>query len=294
MSVAQQVFRFAPSPNGLMHLGHARSALMNFRAARATGGRFLLRIEDIDQARAREEHVAAILDDLRWLGLDWEQPVRRQSQHMAEYRAGLDGLRARGLVYPCFCSRGEIARAISATGAAVARDPDGSPHYPGTCRQLGARQVVARIAGGASPAWRLDMQSALGTLGARADALSWRELASPVSEAGRVEPARPEAWGDIVVARADVPTSYHLSVVLDDALQGVTRVVRGSDLFQATAVQRLLQELLVLAPPAYHHHALILDATGHKLSKSRASPSLAQMRADGASRDDIIRLVGLD
>ena len=269
----RRVFRFAPSPNGFLHLGHAYSALLNFELARESGGRFLLRIEDIDLARAKPEYEAAIYADLAWLGLDWERPVRRQSEHFADYAAALEQLDARGLLYPCACTRGEIARAA---GENPPRDPDGAPLYPGTCRGK-PRGHLREILAVGGVALRLDMAKALELLGAEAQALSWREHAE-----GEIA-ADPERWGDVVLARKDTPTSYHLAVVVDDALQGVTDVVRGADLRPATGLHRLLQRLLGLPAPSYRHHALLLCAEGEKLSKSRRSKTLRDLRAEGLS-----------
>lgn len=281
------VFRFAPSPNGPLHLGHALSALINHGAARAAGGRFLLRIEDIDTTRCRPAFERMILDDLAWLGLDWEEPVRRQSAHFADYRAALARLDAMGLVYPAFESRAEI-RALIAAGEAAGtpwpRDPDGAPLYPGTARLLDPAERARRLAAGAPYALRLDTAAALRRLGRP---LAWQEEGE-----GEV-PADPLAWGDVVLARKETPTSYHLSVVVDDALQGVSHVVRGRDLYAATAVHRLLQALLGLPAPLYRHHRLILDSEGRKLSKSTGAASLAALRQAGASPADIRRLVGL-
>ncbi len=269
----RRVFRFAPSPNGFLHLGHAYSALLNFELARESGGRFLLRIEDIDLARAKPEYEAAIYEDLSWLGLDWERPVRRQSEHFADYAAALEQLDARGLLYPCACTRGEIARAA---GENPPRDPDGAPLYPGTCRGK-PRGHLREILAVGGVALRLDMAKALELLGAEAQALSWREHAE-----GEIA-ADPKRWGDVVLARKDTPTSYHLAVVVDDALQGVTDVVRGADLKPATGLHRLLQCLLGLPAPSYRHHALLLCAEGEKLSKSRRSKTLRDLRAEGLS-----------
>jgi glutamyl-Q tRNA(Asp) synthetase len=269
----RRVFRFAPSPNGFLHLGHAYSALLNFELARESGGRFLLRIEDIDLARAKPEYEAAIYADLAWLGLDWERPVRRQSEHFADYAAALEQLDARGLLYPCACTRGEIARAA---GENPPRDPDGAPLYPGTCRGK-PRGHLREILAVGGVALRLDMAKALELLGAEAQALSWREHAE-----GEIA-ADPKRWGDVVLARKDTPTSYHLAVVVDDALQGVTDVVRGADLKPATGLHRLLQCLLGLPAPSYRHHALLLCAEGEKLSKSRRSKTLRDLRAEGLS-----------
>ena len=277
-------FRFAPSPNGYLHLGHALSALLNADMARAAGGRLLLRIEDIDAMRCRPEYQAAICEDLRWLGLAWEEPVRRQSEHFADYRHALGQLEAMGLVYPSFESRAEIA----ATSAG--RDPDGAPLYPGTAKTLSVTERRERIASGAPYALRLDMTSAL----ARLPQLTWQETgAGPDGETGAVA-ANPAAWGDVILARKDTPASYHLAVVVDDGAQGVTDVVRGRDLFHATSVHRLLQALLGLPAPHYHHHRLVLDAEGRKLSKSTQATGLRELRAQGLTPTDIRRLAGLD
>jgi glutamyl-Q tRNA(Asp) synthetase len=277
-----------------MHLGHALSALLNFRAAQATGGRFLVRIEDIDPARSRKEHVLQLFDDLAWLGLAWEEPVRRQSDHFADYQGALDGLRARRLVYPCFCSRSDIARVHESRADGSHRDPDGAPLYPGTCRGRDKDQVLERITGGARPAWRLDMAQALPLVLRQEPSLFWREAGTPEGGLIHEERARPEAWGDVVLGRNAVPTSYQLSVVLDDAVQGISHVVRGLDLFHATGLQRLLQVLLGLPAPVYHHHRLILDKDGRKLSKSRHSLSLKSIRTSGASRGEVLAMIGLE
>jgi len=285
------VFRFAPSPNGYLHLGHAFSALLNFDLARQAGGRLLLRIEDIDRARCRPEFEAAIYEDLAWLGIAWETPVRRQSEHFAAYSEAIARLSAQGLVYPSFESRAEIARLVAEreTRGAWPRDPDGAPLYPGTARSLPPEERDRLIGQGAPFALRLDMAAAR----RRAGGLSWRESGEgPAGETGEVA-ARPEAWGDVILARKETPTSYHLSVVIDDALQGVTDVVRGTDLFWSTSVHRLLQDLLGLAPPAYRHHRLIRDEAGHKLSKSTRATGLRELRSKGVSPADIRRLVGL-
>lgn len=278
------VFRFAPSPNGPLHLGHALSALLNAEMAQAAGGRLLLRIEDIDATRCRPEFEAAIYADLAWLGLAWEQPVRRQSEHLAGYKAALGKLEAMGLVYPSFESRAEIA------ALAVGRDPDGAPLYPGTAKTLSAAERAGRIASGAPYALRLDMAAAL----ARVPRLTWQETgAGPDGETGTIA-ADPAAWGDVILARKDAPASYHLAVTVDDAAQGVTDVVRGRDLFHPTAVHRLLQALLGLPEPRYHHHRLLLDADGRKLSKSTQATGLRELRAKGLTPRDIRRLAGLD
>src|SRR5882724_3962700 len=285
------VFRFAPSPNGYLHLGHACSALLNFDLARVAGGRFLLRIEDIDATRCRPEFEAAIYEYLAWLGLSWETPVRRQSEHFAGYREAIEKLGASGLIYPSFESRTEIARVVAQkqAGASWPRDPDGASLYPGDAKSLSPDERQRLIAEGVPYALRLDMAAAR----ARAGDIGWTELGEgPDGERGAVI-ARPEAWGDVILARKETPTSYHLSVVIDDALQGVTDVVRGQDLFWSTSVHRLLQQLLGLPQPAYRHHRLILDAAGGKLSKSTEATGLRELRAGGARRADIRGLVGL-
>jgi len=285
------VFRFAPSPNGYLHLGHAYSALLNFDSARQGGGRFLLRIEDIDTARCRAEFEAAIFEDLAWLGIAWENPVRRQSEHLGEYREAVEKLAAQGLVYPSFESRAEIARLVAERDAHAPwpRDPDGVPLYAGGASLLSSKSRQRLIEFGAPFALRLDMPKAR----SRAGDLSWIELGEgPDGQTGAVS-AHPEAWGDVVLARKETPTSYHLSVVIDDALQGVTEVVRGQDLFWSTSVHRLLQHLLSLSPPVYRHHRLILDSSGRKLSKSTEATSLRELRDSGATPADVRRLVGL-
>jgi glutamyl-Q tRNA(Asp) synthetase len=285
------VFRFAPSPNGYLHLGHARSALLNFDSARWAGGRLLLRIEDIDTTRCRPEFETAIYEDLAWLGLTWETPVRRQSEYLADYSEAIDGLSAQGLVYPSFESRAEIAMLVAQQEAHAPwpRDPDGAPLYPGAAKLLSPDERARWLESDAPLALRLDMAAA----SARAGALGWIELGEgPDGETGTVA-ARPQAWGDVILARKETPTSYHLSVVVDDALQGVTDVVRGEDLFWSTSVHRLLQRLLGLPQPAYRHHRLILDGEGRKLSKSTQATGLRELRAAGATPEDIRRLVGL-
>ena len=292
-----RVFRFAPSPNGLLHLGHALSALLNHDLARAAGGTLLLRLEDIDRERCREAFARAILDDLHWLGVAWAGPPRRQSEHFDAYRSALDSLAGRRLVYPCFCTRGTVmaASAAKAAAAGVPRptDPDGAPIYPSTCRDLASAEQARRIAEGRPAALRLDMAAALvAHEAARPGPLRWCECHD--GDVAQEVPADPAAWGDVLLARRDLPTSYHVSVVVDDALQGVTDVVRGQDLFHATGLHRLLQGLLALPAPRYHHHRLVLDDAGHKLSKSRGAPSLRDLRRDGATPAEIRRRVGLD
>ncbi|MDX6807576.1 tRNA glutamyl-Q(34) synthetase GluQRS [Terrihabitans rhizophilus] len=282
------VFRFAPSPNGLLHLGHAYSALLNRDMTEAAGGRLLLRIEDIDPGRCTPDLEQAILEDLHWLGVRWEGAVRRQSQHLPDYARLLARLQAGQLVYPCFCSRGDVRAAVAAGGPDWPRDPDGAPVYPGTCRNLPPARVSEQLASGQPHVWRLDMKVAVAGLGGT---LRW----SDAGEDGAIRDisADPAAWGDPVLARRDVPTSYHLSVVHDDALQGITHVVRGRDLYFATSLHRLLQELLGLPAPVYRHHRLILGEDGRKLAKSAGSASLRDLRETGHSPEDIRMLVGL-
>jgi glutamyl-Q tRNA(Asp) synthetase len=287
----QPVFRFAPSPNGYLHLGHALSTLLNFDMARAAGGRFLLRMEDIDATRCRPEFETAIHEDLAWLGLSWEQPVRRQSEHLAEYRAALGKLQAMHLTFPSFESRAAIAHMVGDRDVRERwpRDPDGIPVYPGAARQMKEQDRQARIARGDPYAIRLDMEKAMEWAGP----LRWSESGSgPTGERGDVL-ADPAAWGDVIVGRKETPTSYHLAVVIDDALQGVTDVVRGRDLFWSTSVHRVLQALLDLPAPYYHHHRLILDTDGKKLSKSTLATGLRELRAQGMTPADIRRLVNV-
>ncbi|HVZ14090.1 MAG TPA: tRNA glutamyl-Q(34) synthetase GluQRS [Bauldia sp.] len=278
----QPVFRFAPSPNGELHLGHAFSALTDYAQCQAADGRFLLRIEDIDRGRCRPEYEHGIYRDLAWLGLTWEEPVRRQSEHGAEYRKAINALRERGLVYPAFLSRAELATMTADPG--WPRDPDGAPLYPDSERKrLSAADIAARTAAGQPHTLRLDMTRAIEAVGATA----WHE-----DTEGTVV-ADPAAWGDVILARRDAEASYHLAVVVDDDAQGVTNVVRGRDLYYATAVHVVLQRLLGLPTPRYHHHRLITDAAGRKLSKSDRDTSLRALREGGATPADIRRMVGL-
>jgi glutamyl-Q tRNA(Asp) synthetase len=283
------VFRFAPSPNGYLHLGHALSALINFEMARAAGGRLLLRIEDIDAARCRAQYEQAIYDDLAWLGITWDEPVLRQSTQYGVYRAALARLEAAGLIYPSFESRAEIARLVAEREkhGGWPRDPDGVPLYPGQSRSLAAGERRRRMERGEPYSLRLDMSAAI----AGAGSLTWVET-GPAGVGGSIA-AAPQIWGDVVLARKEIPTSYHLAVVVDDARQGVTHVVRGHDLFSSTGVHRLLQKLLDLPAPAYHHHRLILDTAGQKLAKSTRATALRTLREDGASAADIRAMVGL-
>lgn len=279
------VTRFAPSPTGHLHLGHAYSALF---AARAAGpdGRFILRIEDIDRTRCRPAFIDAILEDLAWLGLSWETPVRRQSEHMDDYAAALHRLEGMGLLYPCFCTRADIAREIAGAESAPhllrQTGPDG-PVYPGICRRLSQSEAADRKAAGAPYAMRLKIDEAVGRTGP----LAWHDR-----EAGMVE-ARPGDFGDVVLARKDTPTSYHLAVTVDDAQQGITLVTRGSDLFAATHIHRLLQALLGLPVPDYHHHKLLLSEGGERLAKRDRTATLRSLRAAGRTPDEIRAMVGI-
>ena len=269
-------FRFAPTPNGALHLGHAYSALMNARLAAAAGGRLLLRIEDLDRTRCKPEYESAIRDDLAWLGVVFCGVTRRQSEHGDDYARALDALRARGLAYPCFCSRSMVA------AAAAGRDPDGAPLYPGTCRSLAPRDVAARLAAGETVAWRLDSGRARAAAARR---LTWGEFGEGETETRRL--ADPAAWGDFVLRGRDAAASYHLAVVVDDALQEISDVVRGRDLFAATSAHRLLQAALGLPTPRYRHHRLVLDASSDKMSKSAASTPLRALRAQGVTAVDL-------
>jgi glutamyl-Q tRNA(Asp) synthetase len=273
--------RFAPSPNGFLHLGHAYSALMNERAAAALNGRLLLRFEDLDRSRSRARYESAIEEDLLWLGLRFADPPRRQSEHGADYLAALNRLAAAGFSYPCFCSRSEVAR------AAKTYDPDGAPVYPGTCRSLPVQESAARIAQGQRAVRRLDMARACAAVPA---ALEWTEYGEGFAPSRRA--AEPALWGDIVLFGRNGAATYHLAVTVDDALQRITDVVRGRDLLAATSVHRLLQELLGLPTPRYRHHRLVLAPDGGKLSKSRQSPSLAELRERGVTPKEIRAAVG--
>lgn len=290
------VTRFAPSPTGRLHLGHAYSALLAHRFARERGGAFLLRIEDIDPGRTREAFVSAIEEDLAWLGIDWDGPVVRQSQRLPLYDAALQRLKALDLVYPCFCTRAEIAAEI-ARSAAAPHGPEGAV-YPGTCRML-STETRAERACREPHAWRLDVSAALASLCScesrsldltphlgscfRRSTMIWRD-----ERAGEFL-ARPERFGDVVLARKDAPTSYHLAVTVDDAAQGITDVIRGRDLFAATDVHRLLQALLGLPTPLYHHHALLAGPDGQRLAKRHGAPTLAALREGGADPRELAR-----
>lgn len=284
------VFRFAPSPNGRLHLGHALSAILNAEMAESTGGRLLLRIEDIDLTRCTPELERAVLDDLTWLGITFERPIRRQSEHFPFYRQALDRLTAMGLVYPAFLTRGEVKARVSAferEGGTWPRDPDGAPLYPTEERTLSEAERAEKIATAERYAWRLDMEKARRLVG---EQLIWQETGD--GPQGEIT-ADPAIWGDVVLWRSDAPASYHLAVTVDDAEQGVTHVVRGLDLFHATSVHRLLQELLGLPAPVYHHHRLILGSDGRKLSKSLGDTALEALRAEGKTPSDIRAMVGI-
>ena len=319
MTLNRPVFRFAPSPNGELHLGHALSALVGYEQARAAGGRFLLRIEDIDLGRTRPEFVAGIFENLRWLELEWEEPVLFQSQRMEAYRAAARRLEALGLVYPCFATRSEIEAA-----AGGASDPDGAPLYPGLWKGRTQAEIAARKAAGEAFALRIDMDAGIAAVRAKLGGApltfnegsacevdcapsqprpelvegrqptprSWFDKLTTRSARQTME-AVPQRWGDAVIVRKDVPTSYHLAVVVDDAWQGVTHVTRGRDLYAATDLHRMLQVLLDLPEPTYHHHRLIVDETGRKLAKSAGDTSLRALRKQGLSPADVRRLVGL-
>ena len=294
------VTRFAPSPTGYLHLGHAWSAWQAWRRARSEGGRFLLRLEDVDTGRCRPEFETAIFEDLAWLGLEWEEPVLRQSEHFGRYRAALASIRDLGLAYPCFCTRADIRREIEAAGSAPHGPPQGPPYspprgppgnapdsaggfrYPGTCRGLAPAERQARIERGDAYAWRLDTAAAM----ARYGPLIWRD-----EEVGDVV-ADPASFGDVVLARKDTPASYHLAVTLDDARQGVTLVVRGTDLFAATHIHRLLQAILGLPAPLYRHHPLLLDAQGKRFAKRDRSLTLRALREEGLSPAEVIAMAG--
>ena len=279
MTGGEIVTRFAPSPTGYLHLGHVRSALEGWRVARDSGGRFLLRLEDIDRSRCRDEFAAAIIEDLDWLGIGWDGPVRRQSEHFDDYRGALARLDALGMLYPCFCTRREIQAEIARAGGAP-QGEDGLP-YPGTCRHLDSVERLARQRAGLDFALRLDLARATALTGP----LAWIEEGS--GEPRRIA-ADPAALGDVVLARKDVPTSYHLAVTVDDALQGITLVTRGEDLKPATHIHRVLQALLGLPTPRYRHHPLLTDATGRRLAKRDRALTIRAMRKGGVPPGEII------
>lgn len=282
MDRATPVTRFAPSPTGLLHLGHAHAALFAEAVARRAGGRFLLRLEDIDAARCRPEHAAAILEDLAWLGLAWDGEVRVQSAHMADYAAAVGSLVTRGLLYPCFCTRAEIAREVAAIGNAP-HGADG-PLYPGSCRNIPKTEREARLARGEPHAWRLDMQAAQAAV---PGPLWCEEVGAPPFVA---DPA--PLFGDVVLARKDTPASYHLCVTHDDALQGVTLVTRGEDLKPAVHLHRLLQALMGWPVPRWQHHGLLVGPDGRRLAKRDAAMTLRSLREAGHRPEDVRAMAG--
>ena len=278
MAPTPTVTRFAPSPTGRLHIGHAYSALFAWQAANEAGGRFLLRIEDIDRDRCRPAFETAILEDLAWLGLAWQEPVRRQSVHLGDYTQALAQLEEMGLLYPCFCTRKEIQAEVARSGQAP-HGPDG-PVYPGTCRRMSGDERAQRIAEGNPYARRLDVDRAVSITGP----LVW-------SDRGRGQvTAQPERFGDVILARKDVPTSYHLAVTVDDHLQGITLVTRGQDLFESTHIHRLLQALLELEVPQYHHHGLLTGPDGRRFAKRDRSVTLDALRAAGKTAEDVCRM----
>ncbi len=282
-SSAKAILRFAPSPNGRLHLGHAYSAFYTWNAAKRLGGTALLRIEDTDPERSKPEFVAAILEDLAWLGLQWPEPVLRQSDRFDIYAYAGNELRDQHLLYPCFCSRSEIAALASET------DPDSAPLYPGTCKHLNRGEQIERLERGDPVQFRLDTASAMSRVGM----LTFTVVGPLVSDRPQIRHARPERWGDVVLQRKGTPTSYHLACVVDDAEQEITHVTRGRDMEAATDIHVLLQMLLGLPSPIYHFHKLILDDAGRKLAKSRVSESLADLRTKGWTADDVRKAVGL-
>ncbi|WP_085900982.1 tRNA glutamyl-Q(34) synthetase GluQRS [Kiloniella majae] len=280
-TLPQQIFRFAPSPSGHLHLGHAYSALFSWVQAREHGARFILRIEDIDTTRCRKEFTEAIYKDLSWLGLKWPEPPRIQSEHMDEYHKALTKLHSQNLLYPCFCTRKEIQNEVQQSGRAP-HGPDGII-YPGTCRNLSLAQREKRITQGDSYALRLDMAQACNLAGE----LYWQDV-----RRGKIK-ATPEIFGDVVLARKDIHTSYHLSVTVDDALQNISCITRGTDLYEATHIHRLLQALLKLPVPIWHHHDLIHDEEGNRLAKRHNALAIRELRDQGQSPEDIKRMVGI-
>jgi glutamyl-Q tRNA(Asp) synthetase len=281
--LSQPVLRFAPSPNGRLHLGHAYSALYSWNAARQLGGIALLRIEDIDLERSKPEFVAAIFQDLHWLGFSWPEPVMLQSERMDIYADAGNHLRDQGLLYPCFCSRTELA------ASSEGNDPDGAPLYPGTCRHMQRGEQIERLERGDPVQFRLDVEKAMDRVGM----LTFSVVGPLITDRPQIRHAWPERWGDVVLQRKGMPTSYHLSVVVDDAAQGITHVTRGRDMEAATDIHALLQMLLGLPSPIYNFHKLILNDDGKKLAKTRNSEGLADLRAKGWTPEDVRRAVGL-
>lgn len=281
---SEPILRFAPSPNGRLHLGHAYSALFTAHWAERLGGRFLLRIEDTDVTRCKPEFTEAIFEDLRWLGLEWPEPVWRQSERFPLYAGFAERLRDMNLLYPCLCSRTQVAAASHGV------DPDGAPLYAGTCRQLEAAQIEQRLARGDEVQWRLRSDRAI----AMAGVLTFTVAQPGPLDRPQIRYARPERWGDVVLQRKGTPTSYHLSVVVDDDAQGITHVTRGRDMEPSTDIHALLQFLLGLSSPIYTFHKLILDGEGRKLAKSRGSETLADLRAAGWAAQDVRRELGFE
>lgn len=295
-AMPEPVFRFAPSPNGHLHLGHALSALLNARAAVALEGRFLVRVEDIDQTRCTPDLEREMFEDLAWLGVPLTEPVLRQSEAFPRYRAALERLQDLGVVYPAYLTRAEIKRFVAEfeqRGEPWPRDPDGAPVYPGDAAVLSASELRSRAQSDAAFALRLDMKAALKQIGEPLTFQEYGAEGATLFVAPETVPADPAAWGDVVLARKDTPTSYHLSVVVDDAYQGITDVLRGQDLYAATGVHRVLQALLELPEPRYRHHRLILGADGRKLSKSNKDTSLRSLREAGLSHAELRRRIGL-
>ena len=280
--MSKPVLRFAPSPNGLLHPGHALSALVTWKAAEVLGGTALLRIEDIDVQRCKPEFTQAVFEDLHWLGLTWPEPVLIQSERFDLYAEAANQLRDADLLYPCFCSRTEIAERATGT------DPDGASLYPGTCRHLSNAERIERLERGDPVQFRLDTDTAR----ERTGMLTYSVIGPTLHDRPQIRYARPDRWGDVVLQRKNTPTSYHLSVVVDDAAQGITHVTRGRDLEAATDIHVLLQMLLGLSAPTYHFHRLLLGDDGEKLAKSKGSQSLRDLRAQGWSPDDVWRAVG--
>ena len=291
--LSTSVFRFAPSPTGYLHLGHAYSALVNYEAAKRVGGRFLLRLENIDQIRCKPEYEEAIMTDLAWLGLEWEEPVLRQSDHFDLYEQAMEKLKEMKLVYPAVLSRKEVKEfANNLPGNSEwPRDPDGVPIYPPEEMVINEKERKFRISSDGESVWRLDMARALAVIN---DKLNWKELEENSNNEFRVVSSDPMEWGNVLLARKDTPTSYHLSVTVDDAIQGVTDIVRGYDLYPSTIVHRVLQSLLKFPEPRYHHHRLVLDDSGRKLSKSKGDTSLRVLRKKGISVRELRKLIGLD
>lgn len=283
--------RFAPSPTGFLHLGHAYAALFAWQAAQVSAGQFVLRIEDIDLVRSRPEFEQAIFEDLAWLGLRWDEPVRRQSRHFGDYAAAIAKLETMGLVYPCFCTRKEIEAEIARSAEAPELSDFSAALYPGNCKRLARDERARRIAAGAPYALRLDCAKAMAAIGSQILAFD-EKGEGPNGETGH-QVAHPELIGDIVLARKDRPASYHVAVVTDDALQEITLVTRGHDLFPATHIQRLLQALLGLPAPEYAHHRLVLDPQGRKFSKRDGAVTLRNLRQSGAAPADIRSIVGM-